>query len=83
MTKEDMEMTAKEKKEKEKSGIDTAEWVTCRFAERMDGTKGIIPEILQDLLTARKKIQKTYGSRKRSVYEKYFGRFTVSLQSNS
>lgn len=26
----------------------------CKFAEKLDGTKGIIPEILTDLLTARK-----------------------------
>ncbi len=30
----------------------------CRFAEREDGTKGIIPEILQELLSARKKFKK-------------------------
>ena len=28
---------------------------TCRFAERKDGTKGIVPEILTDLLSARKR----------------------------
>jgi DNA polymerase elongation subunit (family B) len=27
----------------------------CKFAEKIDGTKGIIPEILTDLLTARKR----------------------------
>lgn len=31
---------------------------TCRFAESLDGRKGIIPEILSDLLTARKKYKK-------------------------
>jgi len=31
---------------------------TCRFAEKLDGTKGIIPEILNDLLSARKKYKK-------------------------
>ena len=31
---------------------------TCRFAEKLDGTKGIIPEILMDLLGARKKFRK-------------------------
>jgi len=31
---------------------------TCKFAERKDGKKGIIPEILIDLLTARKKYKK-------------------------
>jgi DNA polymerase elongation subunit (family B) len=31
---------------------------TCRFAEKLDGTKGIIPEILTDLLSARKKYKK-------------------------
>lgn len=31
---------------------------TCRFAEKIDGTKGIIPEILSDLLSARKKYKK-------------------------
>lgn len=31
---------------------------TCRFAERADGIKGIIPEILSDLLSARKKYKK-------------------------
>ena len=30
----------------------------CRFAEREDGTKGIIPQILQELLAARKKYKK-------------------------
>jgi DNA polymerase elongation subunit (family B) len=30
----------------------------CKFAEKSDGTKGIIPEILQELLTARKKFKK-------------------------
>lgn len=30
----------------------------CRFAEKEDGTKGIIPEILMDLLSARKKYKK-------------------------
>jgi DNA polymerase elongation subunit (family B) len=34
------------------------ETVTCKFAEKRDGTKGIIPEILNDLLTARKKYKK-------------------------
>ena len=29
--------------------------VTCKFAERLDGKKGILPEILLDLLGARKK----------------------------
>ena len=33
-------------------------FTTCRFAEKMDGTKGIIPEILMDLLSARKKYKK-------------------------
>ena len=32
--------------------------VTCKFAEKIDGSKGIIPEILNDLLTARKKYKK-------------------------
>ena len=31
---------------------------TCRFAEKLDGSKGIIPEILMDLLNARKKYRK-------------------------
>jgi hypothetical protein len=31
---------------------------TSRFAEKMDGSKGIIPEILMDLLSARKKYKK-------------------------
>jgi len=35
---------------------------TCRFAEKLDGTKGIIPEILTDLLTARKKYKKLMES---------------------
>ena len=30
----------------------------CRFAEKADGSKGIIPEILQELLGARKKFKK-------------------------
>lgn len=30
-------------------------YTTCRFAENLDGTKGILPEILQELLDARKK----------------------------
>ena len=64
MTKEDMEMTAKEKKEKEKLGNTTEEWITCRFAEKLDGTKGIIPEILQDLLSARKKFKKLMETEK-------------------
>lgn len=64
MTKEDMDMTVKEKKEKEKSGHKTDEWVTCRFAEKIDGTKGIIPEILQDLLSARKKYKKLMEAEK-------------------
>lgn len=64
MTKEDMEMTVKEKKEKEKDVNRKEEWVTCRFAERLDGTKGIIPEILQDLLSARKKFKKLMESEK-------------------
>lgn len=33
-------------------------FTTCRFAEKLDGTKGIIPEILNDLLNARKKYKK-------------------------
>ena len=33
-------------------------FTTCRFAENKNGTKGIIPEILTDLLTARKKYKK-------------------------
>jgi DNA polymerase elongation subunit (family B) len=38
---------------------------TCRFAEKQDGsTKGIIPEILIDLLTARKKYKKLMGEEK-------------------
>ena len=31
---------------------------TCRFAEKLDGTKGIVPEILMDLLKARKDTRK-------------------------
>lgn len=38
--------------------------VTCRFAEKLDGTKGIIPEILTDLLTARKKYKKLMDNEK-------------------
>nr|YP_010806472.1 DNA-dependent DNA polymerase family B [Bodo saltans virus] len=34
------------------------ETVTCKFAEKRDGTKGIIPEILMYLLTTRKKYKK-------------------------
>lgn len=64
MTKEDMEMTAKEKKEKEKDKDRKEEWITCKFAEKMDGTKGIIPEILQDLLSARKKFKKLMEAEK-------------------
>jgi len=30
-------------------------YTTCRFAENLDGSKGILPEILQELLDARKK----------------------------
>ncbi len=37
---------------------------TCRFAEKKDGTKGIIPEILTDLLTARKKYKKLMENEK-------------------
>ena len=33
-------------------------FTTCRFAEKLDGTKGIMPEILTDLLSARKKYKK-------------------------
>lgn len=64
MTKEDMEMTAKEKKEREKMVDKKEEWITCRFAEKLDGTKGIIPEILQDLLSARKKFKKLMEAEK-------------------
>lgn len=35
---------------------------TCKFAEKKDGTKGIIPEILSDLLNARKKYKKLMES---------------------
>jgi DNA polymerase elongation subunit (family B) len=38
--------------------------VTCRFAEKLDGTKGIIPEILMDLLSARKKFKKLMEAEK-------------------
>lgn len=68
MTREDMEMTEKEKKEKEKereiSGFDDCQYVTNKFAEKIDGSKGIIPEILQDLLSARKKYKKLMESEK-------------------
>jgi DNA polymerase elongation subunit (family B) len=37
-------------------------FTTCRFAEKRDGTKGIIPEILTDLLNARKKYKKMMES---------------------
>lgn len=37
---------------------------TCRFAEKLDGTKGIIPEILMDLLSARKKYKKEMEAEK-------------------
>ena len=40
------------------------EMVTCRFAEKLDGSKGIIPEILNDLLTARKKYKKIMEAEK-------------------
>jgi DNA polymerase elongation subunit (family B) len=33
-------------------------YTTCKFAEKKDGTKGIIPEILTELLNARKKYKK-------------------------
>lgn len=33
-------------------------FTTCRFAEKLDGTKGIIPRILMALLAARKKYKK-------------------------
>jgi DNA polymerase elongation subunit (family B) len=36
----------------------SGEIVTCRFAEKKDGTKSIIPKILQDLLATRKKYKK-------------------------
>jgi DNA polymerase elongation subunit (family B) len=39
-------------------------FTTCRFAEKADGTKGIIPEILIDLLTARKKYKKEMENEK-------------------
>lgn len=40
------------------------EMVTCRFAEKLDGSKGIIPEILNDLLSARKKYKKMMETEK-------------------
>lgn len=36
----------------------------CRFAEKLDGTKGIIPRILMALLTARKKYKKMMEAEK-------------------
>lgn len=36
----------------------------CRFAEKIDGTKGIIPEILMDLLAARKSTRKLMETEK-------------------
>jgi DNA polymerase elongation subunit (family B) len=37
---------------------------TCRFAEKLDGTKGIIPQILMNLLVARKATRKLMESEK-------------------
>lgn len=37
---------------------------TCRFAEKEDGTKGIIPKILMDLLSARKATRKLIETEK-------------------
>lgn len=41
---------------------DNGTYTKCRFAEKEDGTKGIIPEILMDLLSARKKYKKLMNS---------------------
>lgn len=38
------------------------ELITCRFAEQRGGKKGIIPQILIDLLTARKRYKKLMGN---------------------
>jgi DNA polymerase elongation subunit (family B) len=64
MTKEELEMTIKEKKQKQSDPNKKDEFMTCRFAEKMDGTKGIIPEILMDLLSARKKYKKLMETEK-------------------
>jgi DNA polymerase elongation subunit (family B) len=41
-------------------------FTTCKFAEKKDGTKGIIPEILAELLAARKKYKKLMDDEKDS-----------------
>jgi DNA polymerase elongation subunit (family B) len=47
--------------------------VKCRFAEKEDGTKSIIPRILMDLLATRKKYKKLMGAEKnpfvKSIYD--------------
>lgn len=43
----------------------------CKFAEKEDNTKGIIPEILMDLLTARKKYKKLVENTKNDPFLKY------------
>lgn len=45
--------------------------VTCKFAEKKEGIKGIIPEILMDLLAARKKYKKLMNAEKEGTFQ-YF-----------
>lgn len=62
-----------------------SQMVTCRFAEKLDGSKGIIPEILQDLLTARKKFKKMQEQEKdpftKGIYESLQLAYKVTANS--
>lgn len=44
--------------------VKTGETRTCTFAKKLDGTLGILPEILQDLLAARKHIRSLMATEK-------------------
>lgn len=58
---------------------------TSKFAEKEDGTKGIIPEILTDLLTARKKykniMEKEEDAFKKSIYDGLQAAYKVTANS--
>lgn len=64
---------------------DDCQMITCRFAEKLDGSKGIIPEILQDLLSARKKFKKMQEAEKdpftKGIYESLQLAYKVTANS--
>jgi DNA polymerase elongation subunit (family B) len=56
-------------------------FTTCKFAEKKDGTKGIIPDILTELLNARKKYKKQMEQLKENKGDPFMIAILDGLQS--